>query len=384
MINLVYERTNKETYDMIQLGLNMIEGTTENLESFISNEIFPTMLNKVGDTITREDLVDRNYNKFKIPVSKFGAITEYLAANMIKASNASPLTTGTKVEDFVINNPDISALYSTNDVRANYGLTINQDKWLDAIDADNYNKLSQMIAISMQSLYDGIDHDHDALIPALFGALYSASKASSKITIPAYSTFSDDAEYSKTIFATLNKYIRDMTTWRRKDFNMMNMEMSDSKNDLVLVSFDNAISDTNNNTILDIITSQLQIGPTARAVALGQSLGIEVYEMPSIGILENSVSRAYSVTSLPGMQTADTSSGTVTKPYANVKFALVGKGALNVALKRLQVDSGRSIRGHFDQTWVQPTLNLSFGAGQAIFFKDGEDVGEDTGEGTEA
>lgn len=369
-INLVYERTAKDVYDLLVAGTSMVSAT--DIGELITNTIFPTVLDKVGDTITRSDLVDRNYSKFKLPLSEFGAITEYLASNMIKADNPTPTVTGTKVDDFVINNADIRALYSTKLIRANYPLTINNERYLDMVDNRDLRGLSSIVAIAMQSLYDGITHDHDSLIPALLGTLYAQSKATSKRILPAYNPTNKE-EYSKSIFALLNKAIRDMTQWRRTDFNNMGMEMSDSKNDLVLVSFENPVSE-NEGTILDIISSQLNIGAKARATALGESLGIDVYEMPSMGIIPNSVVRAYGMPNFPGMQTADMSVGVQNPPNPEVKFALVGKGALNVGLKRLQNDTGRSVRGHFDQTWVQPTLQLAYGAGQAIFFS--EAIGE--------
>lgn len=365
-INLVYERTNKDVYDLLVAGTQMMDAS--DIGELISNTIFPTMLDKVGDTITRSDLVDRNYSKFKLPLSEYGAITEYLASNMIKADNPTGTTTGTKVDDFVINNPDIRALYSTKLVRANYPLTINNERYLDMVDNRDLKGLSSIVAIAMQSLYDGITHDHDSIIPALLGTLFADSKDSAKRLLPTY-TGTNKEDYSKSIFAQLNKAIRDMTQWRRTDFNNMGMEMSDSKSDLVLVSFENPVSDTDG-TILDVITSQLSIGAKARARALGESLGIDVYEMPSMGIIPNSVARAYSITNFPGMQTADMTQGLQTPPNPEVKFALVGKGAINVGLKRLQNDTGRSVRGHFDQTWVQPTLQLAHGAGQAIFFSE--------------
>jgi len=233
--------------------------------------------------------------------------------------------------------------------------------------------MASMIAIAMQSLYDGITHDHDALIPALMGALYEKVPDASIRRLPTY-TGTGVEDYSKVIFATLNKAIRDMTQWRRPDYNMVGADMSDSKDDLVLVSFDNPVSASADQSILDVITSQLNIGPMARATALGSSLGLgDVYEMPTPGIVTSSVARSYSLPNFPGMQTADTLAGTLKVPHPNVKFALVGRGALNVGLKRLQQDTGRSLRGHFDQTWVQPTLELAYGAGQVIFFIDGDD-----------
>lgn len=370
-INLVYERTNQDVYDLLVAGTEM--STAEDIGDLISNTIFPTILNKIGDTIVRSDITDRNYSKFKLPLSEFGAITEYLASNMIKADNSSPAATGTKVDDFVVNNPDIKALYSTKLVRANYPLTINSERYLDMVDNRDLRGLSSIVGIAMQSLYDGITHDHDSMIPALLGSLYSKSPDSAKRILPKYDGTNKE-EYSKGIYALLNKAIRDLTQWRRTDFNIMGMEMSDSKNDLVLVSFENPVAE-NEGTILDIITSQINIGATARATALGNSLGIDVYEMPSMGIISNSVARAYSIPNFPGMQTVDMSKGIQTPPFPGVKFALVGKGAINVGLKRLQNDTGRSIRGHFDQTWVQPTLQLAYGAGQAIFFsEEGEEV----------
>lgn len=365
-INLVYERTNKDVYDLLVAGTSM-QSATE-IGELISNTIFPTILDKVGDTITRSDLVDRNYSKFKLPLSEFGAITEYLASNMVKADNATPTLTGTKIDDFVINNPDIQALYSTNLIRANYPLTINNERYLDMVDNRDLRGLASIVAIAMQSLYDGVTHDHDSIIPALFGTLFTKSKATSKRILPTYDGTNIES-YSKSIFAILNKAIRDLSQWRRSDFNIMGMEMSDAKSDLVLVSFENSVAE-NEGTILDVITSQLNIGAKARAKALGESLGVDVYEMPSMGIIPNSVARAYNMPNFPGMQSADMSAGTQTPPYPKVKFALVGKGALNVGLKRLQNDTGRSIRGHFDQTWVQPTLQLAHGAGQAIFFSE--------------
>jgi len=374
-INLVFERANKDAYDLLVAANEMSTG--DELANTITNTIFPTILNKIGDTISRSDLVDRNYEKFKIPLSEYGAITEYLVSSMIKAADASKTATGTIVEDFVINNPDIKAIYANKLVRANYPITVNSDRWLDALDNKNLSTLASMIAIAMQSLYDGITHDHDSFIPALFGSLYSKSGDASKRKLPVF-TGNDVEEYSKNVFATFNKAIRDMTQWRRPDFNYIGAEMSDSKSDLVLVAFENPISTDRNQTILDVITSQLSIGAQARAVALGSALGVEVYEMPSMGIIQNSVARAYGLTDkLDGMQTADMSKGIQTAPYPNVKFALCGKGALNVGLKRLQNDTGRSIRGHFDQTWVQPTLQLAYGAGQVIFFDDGADEPEE-------
>jgi hypothetical protein len=121
-INLVYERANKDAYDLLVTANEMSTGSE--LASTITNTIFPTILNKVGDTISRSDLVDRNYSKFKIPLSEYGAITEYLVSSMIKAANSSPTDTGTSVEDFVINNPDIKALYASKNIRANYPLTV--------------------------------------------------------------------------------------------------------------------------------------------------------------------------------------------------------------------------------------------------------------------
>lgn len=365
-INLIYERANQDAYDLLVAANEM--GTGQDLANAITNTIFPTILNKIGDTIIRTELVDRNYDKFKIPLSEFGAITEYLVSNMIKAADASSIKTGDVVDDFVINNPDIRAIYASKLVRANYPLTVNSERWLDALDNRNLSTLASMIAIAMQSLYDGITHDHDSFVPALFGSLYSKIKPSMLRKIP---TFDGTAveQYSKDVFATFNKSIRDMTTWRRPDFNYIGAEMSDSKSDLVLVAFDNNVADRDQ-TILDVITSQLNIGAMARAKALGDSLGVDVYEMPSMGIIQNSVQRAYGLSNFPGMQTADMSAGTQEPPYPNIKFALCGKGALNVGLKRLQTDTGRSVRGHFDQTWVQPTLQLAYGAGQAIFFTD--------------
>lgn len=369
-INLVYERANQDAYDLLKIATNAM-APGDDLGVTITNSIFPTLLNKIGETITRSDLVDRNYGKFKIPLSEFGAITEYLASNMIKADNAVNMENGSPINDMVVNNPDIRASYATKLIRANYPITINSERWMDAVDGRNIEVLSQMIAISMQSLYDGIAHDHDSFIPALLGALYEGSPEKAKRSIPAYSG-SDPEAYAKKVFAILNKSIRDMSQWRRSDFNMMGMEMSDSKEDLVLVAFDNSISD-DGETTLDLITSQLTLGAMARAHALGEALGVEVYEMPSMGIIDNSVSRAYSLPNIPGMQTADMKEGDHTPKYPNVKFALVGKGALNVGLKRLQNDTGRSIRGHFDQTWVQPTLQIAYGAGQAIFFEIAEE-----------
>lgn len=374
---MVYERANKEAYELLVAGAEM--GTGSDLSEVITNSIFPTILNKVGDTIARSDLVDRNYEKFKLPLSEFGAITEYLVSSMIRAADPSPTATGTQVDDFVVNNPDIKALYATATVRANYPLTVNSERWLDALDGSNLSTLASMIGIAMQALYDGVTHDHDSIIPALFGSFYAKATGTMKRNLPAFT--GDDVEgYSKEVFATLNKAIRDLTTWRRPDFNYIGAEMSDSKNDLVLVSFDNPITEGKDMTILDVITSQLNIGPMARATALGQSLGVDVYEMPSMGIIENSVSRAYGLQNFPGMQTADMSAGTQTAPHPNVRFALCGKGALNVGLKRLQIDTGRSIRGHFDQTWVQPTLQLAYGAGQCIFFEVPAENGGDGGD----
>lgn len=365
-INLVYERANRDAYDLLQAANEMVSGNE--LGNMITNTIFPTILNKIGDTIIRTELVDRNYDKFKIPLSEFGAITEYLVSNMIRADDASSTNTGDIINDFVINNPDIRGMYATKLVRANYPLTVNSERWLDALDNKNLSTLASMIAIAMQSLYDGITHDHDSLIPALFGSFFTKAKPTMLRKIPTFDGTGIE-QYSKDVFATFNKSIRDLSTWRRADFNFIGAEMSDSKNDLVLVAFDNNVADRDQ-TILDVITSQLNIGAMARAKALGDSLGVEVYEMPSMGIIQNSVQRAYGISGLPGMQTADMSLGTITPPYPGVKFALCGKGALNVGLKRLQNDSGRSIRGHFDQTWVQPTLQLAYGAGQAIFFAD--------------
>lgn len=369
-INLVYERANKDAYDLLVAANEMATGTE--LANAITNTIFPTILNKIGDTIARSDLVDRNYEKFKIALSEYGAITEYLVSSMVKAADASPTANGTNVDDFVINNPDIQAIYAHKLVRANYPLTVNSERWLDALDNRNLSTLASMIAIAMQALYDGITHDHDSFIPALFGSLYSKALPSMKRKLPAFQN--DDVEnYSKNVFATLNKAIRDLTTWRRKDFNIVGAEMADSKADLVLVAFENPVSPLRDQTVIDVITSQLSIGAMARARALGEALGVDVYEMPSMGIIENSVSRAYGLPNFPGMQTADMSNGTQTPPYPNIMFALCGKGALNVGLKRLQNDTGRSIRGHFDQTWVQPTLQLAYGAGQCIFFEAEQD-----------
>jgi hypothetical protein len=365
-INLVFERANKDAYDLLVAANEMSTGAE--LANTITNTIFPTILNKIGDTIIRSDLVDRNYEKFKIPLSEYGAITEYLVSSMIKAADASPTATGTNVDDFVINNPDIKALYASKLVRANYPLTVNSENWLDACDNKNLSTLASMIGIAMQALYDGITHDHDSFIPALFGSLYEKSGAGSKRAIPAFDGTAVE-EYSKDMFATFNKAIRDMTTWRRNDFNYVGAEMSDSKSDLVLVAFENNVTGKEQ-TILDVVTSQLNIGAQARAVALGSALGIEVYEMPSMGIISNSVARAYGLANFAGMQTADMSAGLLTPPHPDIKFALCGKGAINVGLKRLQTDTGRSVRGHFDQTWVQPSLQLAYGAGQVIFFDD--------------
>lgn len=301
-------------------------------------------------------------------MSEYGAITEYLVSSMIKAADPSPTTNGTQIEDMIINNPDIKALYASKTVRANYPLTVQSERWLDALEGKNLSSLANMIAIATQALYDGITHDHDSFIPALFGSLYGKATPSMKRKLPVFDGTNVE-EYSKMIFATFNKSIRDMSTWRRTDFNYVGAEMSDAKKDLVLVAFENTVGGRDQ-TILDVITSQLSIGATARAKALGDALGLEVYEMPSIGIIENSVARAYGISTLDGMQTADMSKGTQTAPFPNVKFALCGKGVLNVGLKRLQNDTGRSIRGHFDQTWVQPTLQLAYGAGQVIFFDD--------------
>lgn len=365
MINLVYERANKDAYDMLVAMADMYQA--DEIQDVISNQIFPAILNKVGETIIRSDIVDRNYSKFKLALKEYGAITEYLASNMVKADNASDVANGTVVEDYVVNNPDIQALYAPKIVRANYPLTINSERWLDAIDSNNPAALASMIAIAMQSLYDGVTHDHDSFIPALFGSLFTKSGAGSKKEIEIF-VAENVAEYSKSIFALLNKAIRDMTQWRRPDFNMMGMEMSDAKKDLALVFFDSATG-ANGETVLDIITSQLTIGPAARAAALGDALGVDVYEMPAAGVLTNAVARAYNVPAFPGMQTANIN-GVRTEPFPKLKFALVGKGALNVGLKRLQTDTGRSVRGHFDQTWVQPSLQLSYGAGQAVFFSE--------------
>ena len=92
-INLVYERANKEAYELLVAGAEMATGS--DLSELITNSIFPTILNKVGDTITRSDLVDRNYEKFKLPLSEFGAITEYLVSSMIRADDSTATATGT-------------------------------------------------------------------------------------------------------------------------------------------------------------------------------------------------------------------------------------------------------------------------------------------------
>lgn len=365
-INLVFERANKDAYDLLVAANEMSTGAE--LAATITNSIFPTILNKIGDTIVRSDLVDRNYEKFKIPLSEYGAITEYLVSSMIKAADSSVITNGTTIEDFVVNNPDIKGLYASKQVRANYPLTVNGERWMDAVDNKNLSTLASMIGIAMQALYDGITHDHDSFIPALFGSLYDKVLPASIRKIPNFDGANVE-EYSKNVFATLNKAIRDMTSWRRTDFNFVGAEMSDSKADLVLVAFENNVTGREQ-TILDVVTSQLSIGAQARAVALGSALGVEVYEMPSMGIIANSVARAYGLANFAGMQTADMSAGLHTPPFPDIKFALCGKGAINVGLKRLQNDTGRSIRGHFDQTWVQPTLQLAYGAGQVIFFDD--------------
>lgn len=373
-IGLVYERANKDAYDLIKAAQAALPASE--LAGEITTEIFPTILKKVGDTFMRNDVTDRNYSKFKLPLTEFGAITEYISSSMVRADDPTPIATGTVVDDMVINNPKLFGRYIDQLVRANYPLTVNGDRWLDAMDNGRVDQMASYIAVAMQSLYDGIAHDHDSFIPALLGSMYTQAPESSIRRIPTFNGTNVE-DYAKSIFGTLNKAIRDMTQWRRPDFNMVGADMSDSKSDLVLVSFDSPASDQWNQTLLDIITSQLNIGAMARATALGSSLGVEVYEMPTPGIIESSVSRAYGIPAFPGMQTADTLSGVLTPPHPNVKFALIGRGALNVGLKRLQQDTGRSIRGHFDQTWVQPTLQLAYGTGQAIFFIDGDDP--DTG-----
>lgn len=375
-IGLVYDRANKDAYDMLVAAAgDVVSG--DDLASVITTDIFPTILKKVGDVITRPDVADRRYSKFKIPLTEYGALTEYLISNMVRAADPSPITNGTVIQDMVVNNPDIRALYATHQTRANYPLTVNSDLWLDAVDKGNSSAMAAMIAIAMQSLFDGVAHDHDSFIPALFGTLYEKSKASSKRMLPAFDGTNVE-QYSKSVFATFNKAIRDLTQWRRPDFNYPGAEMVDSKEDLVLVAFDNNIMTGLDQTILDVITSQINLGAMSRSTGLAASLGLgDVYEMPSMGIIPSTTARAYQIPALPGMQTADTQAGTYTKPYPNVMFALCGRGALNVGLKRLQNDTGRSIRGHFDQTWVQPTLELAAGAGQVIFFsvpaeEDGE------------
>jgi hypothetical protein len=370
MLNLVYERANREMYELLQSPDLMATGS--DISSIISNDIFPEFLNKIGDIIIRGDLVERNYNFFKMPLSEFGALTEYIAASMTRADDMPVTTTGTRVDDFVVNNPLLKALYAIKLVRANYPLTIQNEKFLEMVDNRNNAGIAMLTGVAMQALYDGIEHDHDSIIPALFGALYAAH-----VTAPLADTIRQipeyDAEnvesYAKEIVAILRSAIRDLTQFRRPSFNLMNADMGDANNSLCLVCFDNPIVDGKRYTPLDIITSQFDVAPQARATTLGALLGIEVVEMPSMGILENSIARAYGIPNFPGMQT-NIMTGTRTYPYPDIKFALCGRGALNVGLKRLQVDSGRSIRGHFDQTWVLKTLQLSYGAGQCIFFTD--------------
>lgn len=370
-IGLVYDRANETIYDALVAATAAQSGA--DISSLIVNDIFPSVLNKVGDVITRPDKASRRYDRLKMPLSRFGAITEYLMSNMTKAANAERLKTGDVIDDHTVVNPEIIARYVIKNIKANYGLTLNADAWDDAVQEGDLKGIASMLAISMQSLYDGIDHDHDSFIPALVGSLYKDSPASSKRELPVF-TNTNLNEYSEEVFSVLAKGVRDMTQWRRKDFNIPGADMVDSKEDLILLSFDNPLGN-GGTTALDVITARLTIGSLARASALGASLGVEVYEMPSPGVITTDVARAYGLPKLPGMQTADTGAGVPTYPYPKLRFALVGRGAINVGLKRLKADTSRSSRGHFDQTWVMPVLQLAYGAGQAIFFEDTPAVG---------
>lgn len=364
-IGLVYERANKQAYDALALAKAVVPGSQ--LAPLVTNEIFPSIVNKIGDTIIRSDKVSRVYDRFKLPLSEYGAITEYLLSNMVKAADSPKLQQGELVHDHVVSHPSILGRYSETNIRADYPMTITADRWMDAVEKEDIATMARMVALSSQSLYDGVRHDHDSWVPAIAGALYDQSPESSKIKIPDFDG-QDIEGYSKLIYAILTKAVRDMTQWRRPDFNIPGAEMADSVDDLVLVSFDNPVDETGT-TILDMIGAQLNLGSLARAKAIGQSLGLTVYEMPSPGIITNQIARAYDYPNLPGMQTADMSAGVPVKPYPNLRFALIGRGALNVGLKRLLVDTTRSSRGHFDQTWVTPVIQLAFGAGQAVFFE---------------
>ncbi len=365
-IGLVHERVNKEVYDRLTQGVPIRDGSQ--LSDLLTNDIFPTIINKVGDYIRRPDVPTRNYTRFKRPLSEVGAITEYLMANMTKADDAVSLVTGEEVHEYVVNNPDIQARYAVDQVRANYPLTLGGEKWLDAVDNMSLSTVANLTGIAMQKLYDGIEHDHDAMIPAMFGPLYAGRTSAQVRELPAY-TGEDIETYTKTVFAALTQGVRDMTQWQRQDLNGAGVDMVDSVGELTLVSFSNPAGTTGTFTVFDIIGSQLAVGAVSRATGLANYLGIgAAYEMPSPGLIPNSIARAYGFPNFPGMQTADMRAGAQTPPYPEVKLALVGVNALNVGLKRTRQDSNRSARAHADFLYILKVIELMQGLGQVLFF----------------
>ena len=373
MSNL-YERANKNLYDL--LNAPDLMANAGNITKILANDIFPTFIPKIGDVIARGDNTTRNYSFFKIPLSQFGDMTEYLASNMIRPADSVAGKNGDVINDFVINNPDIRALYAQTVVSANYPLSIQDDKLMDLIDRNDTAGIARHVAIAMQCLQDGIEHDTDMLVPALAGVLYNAHKEKlpkSIFTLDNLDELSaaNITNYSTKLVATFKNAIYSLGTYRKKEYNLMGCDMADSLDNLCLVCFDNPINSNTSLTAIDLLESFFEVAPQMRASGLKSILGCEVYRMPSAGVVTADIQRAYGLPNFGGMQTADMSNANYTRPHPELMFALVGRGAFNVGLKRLISDTTRSSQGHLTQTWIQKSLQLAYGAGQAIFFVAG-------------
>lgn len=375
VIGTLYEKASKEMYNKLQDIKGLQKGEVLDLSASV-NEMLGGMLNVVGRTVILSRTSKLQYPDFQIPVSEYGNLIEYIGTKLLRPQDVNPHNTGDAFHTSAINNPKFITRYISDIVRGKYNVTTGDQRWLDAINKKDEKRIANLTGQAVQSLYDSLIELQNDLVPALFASLYEkvkTEKSNAIWKIPSIADSTDIKEYSIVLNAQIKKAVR-LLSYTSSDYNLLGADVNSKKDDLILVAFhgDDVSAYGVDTTLLDVITSQGNLGTLSRAT-FEESLGLnKIVEMKAMGIGQSTIPRDFDLPALIGMQTEDIDQSTVTTPYGKVRFALVSKGMLNVGLKYFKAKTEYSASEDINNIYVHFQMALEYGAGQVIFFEDNE------------
>lgn len=210
----------RENIQTVGNALNTLPGAKE---MFIT-----TIINKIAKTIINTATSANPFAKYKSENIPYGDTVEEIFINLIKGENFS----GSAVDQFSQNKPDVKTLYHIVDRRLVYTITVSEPQLQSAF--RNEGTLSLFIQGIIQTLYTSADHDEFVMGKKLLGSYGLVLDAQGAVgAVPTYKdaakfqtvTKPTDLQSALDFFRTIKRASKNMS-FVSKSYNMLGVDTS--------------------------------------------------------------------------------------------------------------------------------------------------------------